>query len=217
MSLEWDAAGEVPCDSAVDRQGVESRSIVLSTVTDKERWQPISVSTPYQHLVERLEWRLLLALLLALLPDSASLLKRDGFALCCFSQFLVYADSQVEGLVGHELLVLDFVLVAECQRVLAFVLADEIADDCQLSVLVLLIENVEFAQLKHWLLLRLLNLQGLTVQFSTQTFLDEADVGLGCILGFGSETFSNGIIAFSGVRISFLAIFAIIILTSKMV
>lgn len=92
-----------------------------------------------QHLVERLEgW-----LLLALLPDSVSLLKRDGFALCCFSQFLVYADTQVEGLVGHELLVLDFVLVAEYQRVLALVLADELADDSQFSVLVFLVENVE--------------------------------------------------------------------------
>ena len=89
----------------------------------------------------------------------------NSFALCCFSQFLVYADTQVEGLVGHELLVLDFVLVAESQRVLALVLADELADDGQLSVLVFLIENVKVAQLKNWLL-RLIYFKGLTVQLS---------------------------------------------------
>ena len=88
-------------------------------------------------------------MLLALLPEVISLLERATFALCCFSQFLVNADTQVEGLVGHELLVLDFVLVAECQRIFAFVLVDELADDCQLSVLVILIENVEFSDLKR--------------------------------------------------------------------
>lgn len=62
----------------------------------------------------------------------------------------MYADTQVEGLVGHELLVLDFVLVAECQRVLALVLADELADDCQLSILVFFLEDVKVAKFETW-------------------------------------------------------------------
>ena len=46
--------------------------------------------------------------------------------------------------------VLDFVLVAECQRVLALVLADELADDCQLSVLVFFFEDVKVAKFETW-------------------------------------------------------------------
>lgn len=73
------------------------------------------------------------------------------FVLCRFSKFLVNADTQVESLVGHELLGLNLILVAECQRVLAFVLGDKFAYDCQLSVLVFLSENVEFANFERWL------------------------------------------------------------------
>ena len=65
---------------------------------------------------------------LLFLPDGVMFIEQFDFVLCRFSKFLVNADTQVEGLVGHELLVLDFVLVAECQRVLAFVLIDEFAD-----------------------------------------------------------------------------------------
>ena len=60
-------------------------------------------------------------------------------------------DIQVKGLVGHELLVLDFVLVAEFQRALALVLADELANYHYLAILVFLIENIEFAKFKRWL------------------------------------------------------------------
>lgn len=76
-------------------------------------------------------------------------IEQFDFVLCRFSQFLVNADAQVEGLVAHELLVLDFVLVAECQRIFAFVLVDEFTDDCQLSVLVFLFENIEFSNFKR--------------------------------------------------------------------
>ena len=87
----------------------------------------------------------------------------------------MYADTQDEGLVGNELLVLDFVLVAECQRIFAFVLGDKFADDCQFSVLVLLIENVEFADLKRKFL-RLFNLQSFTVQLATEPLFNESDI-----------------------------------------
>ena len=79
------------------------------------------------------------------------LVEQFDFVLCRFSQFLVNADTQVEGLVGHELLGLNLILVAKCQRVLAFVLGDKFAYDCQLSVLVSLMENVKFANFKRWL------------------------------------------------------------------
>lgn len=69
------------------------------------------------------------------------LIEYFNLELCCFSQFLMYADSQVEGLVGHELLVLDFVLVAECQRIFAFILADELADNGYIAILVFLIKT----------------------------------------------------------------------------
>ena len=79
------------------------------------------------------------------------LAEQFGFVLCSFSQFLVNADTQVEGLVGHELLGLNLILVAECQRIFAFVLGDKFAYDCQLSVLVFLVKNVEFTNFKRWL------------------------------------------------------------------
>lgn len=69
------------------------------------------------------------------------LVEQFDFVLCRFSKFRVNADTQVEGLVGHELLVLDFVLVSECQRIFAFVLVDKFSYDCQLSVLVSLMET----------------------------------------------------------------------------
>lgn len=93
------------------------------------------------------------------------------FVLCRFSKFLVNADTQVEGLVGHEILGLNLILVAECQRVLAFVLGDKFAYDCQLSILVFLVKNVEFTNFKRrfrWLL----NLQGFPVQLSTEPLFD---------------------------------------------
>ena len=101
------------------------------------------------------------------------LVEQFGFVLCCFSQFLVNADTKVEGLVGHELLGLNLILVAECQRVLAFVLVDELADDCQLSVLVFLVKNVEFANFKRWFRW-LLNLQGFQVQLATESLFNES-------------------------------------------
>ena len=56
----------------------------------------------------------------------------------------MYADSQVEGLVGNELLGLNFVLVSECQSVLAFVLSDELAYNGYISVLVFIIISLTF-------------------------------------------------------------------------
>lgn len=78
---------------------------------------------------------------LLFLPDGVMFIEQFDFVLCSFSQFLVNADTQVEGLVGHELLGLNLILVAECQRIFAFVLVDEFTDDCQLSVLVFLFET----------------------------------------------------------------------------
>lgn len=119
-------------------QDVVSSRKILSTVSDKERWEPLETfSAPYKNFVKGLEGWLLPRFLL-FLPDGIMFVEQFDFLLCRFSKFLAYADTKVEGLVGHELLVLDFVLVAKCQRIFAFVLVDEVADDCQLSVLVFL-------------------------------------------------------------------------------
>ena len=136
VSLVWDAAGEVSHFSFFDKQDFISVNCFLSTITNKEGWLPLeSLSVPYQHLVKDLEGWLLLRFFL-FLPDGIMLLEKFDFVLCRFSKFRVNADTQVKGLVGHEILVLDFVLVSECQRIFAFVLVDKFAYDCQLSVLV---------------------------------------------------------------------------------
>lgn len=89
-------------------------------------------------------------MLLALLPESESILKQDSFFISRFSQFLVCTYAKVKCLIGNEVLGLNLILIAECQCVLAFVLGDEFAYDGQLAILVFFAKDVKVAKFEVW-------------------------------------------------------------------